>query len=266
MASQLALLDLAEPPIDFSGKRLLIGLSGGINSAAALCFLAERQPSHMMPAELHLFYSHLREHSPDTARFVSDCIRFARKRFADVRAKISRASVNAYFEREHTIPHPTQSPCSVDLKIVPARKYIEANGIDYVLVGFVREEKRRIDRQRKYGDDSVLYPIRHMSDDDCFDLVKRCIGWYPIIYDIRWTQDDALNGRCQPHEKGKRVFSHNNCLPCKNMTARQLVQVGKHFPEYAERAMQTAANIPGAYWGRDDVPEVFQCDNCTRFN
>jgi hypothetical protein len=264
--TQLVLIDLADDPVDFSGKRVLLKLSGGINSAAALCFLAKHHPPSMMPAELHLYYSHLREHSPDTAHFVCDCIRFARAHFELIKWKITRDSVNAYFEQENTIPHPTLSPCSIDLKIKPAESYYAQTACDYLIVGFVRSERRRIARQEAYGDKHVVYPISHMTDDDCFDLVKQCIGWYPAIYDIRWTQDDVLTGRCQPFEKGKRVFSHNNCLPCKNMSPRQLAQVGRHFPEYAQRAMETAARIPGAYWGRDDVPEVFQCDQCTRFN
>lgn len=262
---QLTLLRIAEPPIDFSGKRLLIRLSGGINSAAALCFIAENQPLDMMPEELHLYYSHLREHSPDTAHFVCDLIRYARSKFTNVRARITRASVNQYFEDEGMIPHPTVSPCSIDLKIKPSNQYMVENRIDISIVGFVRTERRRIERQESFGDKNTLYPIQHLTDEDCLALVKQCIGWYPKIYDILWTLEDVANGYCQPHEKGKRVFSHNNCLPCKNMSARQLVTVGRHFPQYAERAMKTAKQI-GSYWGREDSPEIFGCDSCMRFN
>src|SRR6185437_16977034 len=104
---------------------------------------------------------------------------FARRRFPVVTAKITRASVNAYFERERTIPHPTISPCSIDLKIDPRKAWLEQHPCDYTLIGFVRTERRRIARQEKYREPGILYPIQHMTDEDCFDLVKQCIGWYP---------------------------------------------------------------------------------------
>jgi 3'-phosphoadenosine 5'-phosphosulfate sulfotransferase (PAPS reductase)/FAD synthetase len=248
------LLDLAEQPTDYSRSKILVPLSGGINSAAALCLLGEYHPEHLKPGELHLFYAHFKEHSPDTFKFVASCIRYARHKFSDVRVKITRNSVNKFFIEQHMIPHPTVSPCSSRLKINPMQAYDVENGIDVVLIGFVRDEisryKRAIKREQKQKRAKEQYPLLNMSDEDCFYLVKQIIGWYPAIYDLR--------------ENGRRVFTHNNCLPCKNMSRKQLLNVGKHFPEYARRAEETAAQIPGAYWGRDDVPEVFKCDVCER--
>ncbi len=56
---------------DFSDKNVLVGLSGGINSAAVLCWLAA-MPEEAKPKELHLFYNmdgrdflRVKEHFPD---------------------------------------------------------------------------------------------------------------------------------------------------------------------------------------------------------
>lgn len=247
-----SLLQLSESPKDYSQAKVMIPLSGGINSAAVLAYLAEYHPEQLKPMELHLFYTHLQEHSPDTPKFVSACIRYARTKFKKVIVKIERYSVNRFFESQKMIPHPSISPCSVKLKIEPRERYVAENKIDFVLIGFVKEEFRRYKRQQKpeYFDAKNQYPILEMSDGDCFTLVKNTIGWYPAIYDIK--------------ENGKRMFTHNNCLPCKNMHGYQLERVAKYFPKYAERAMQTAAKIPNAYWGRDDVPDVFKCDVCER--
>ena len=248
---QLNLLTQCDGFEDYSEKRVMIPLSGGINSAAVLCWLAEYQPEHLKPMELHLYYSHFREHSPDTFRFVADCIRFARRKFASVKVKITRNSVLAYFEGEHMIPHPMISPCSIDLKIKPRMAYDAEHGIDLDLVGFVQTEMRRWKRQQSYkGSGRTRYPMLRFTDEDCFSLVKICIGWYPAIYGIL-------------DEKGRRAFTHNNCLPCKNMTAKQLRAVGQFYPEYAKRAQETADRIPGAYWGRDDVPDAMVCLQCT---
>lgn len=245
------LLDISEVA-DYSGKKILIPLSGGINSAAVLCFLGEHHPENLKPSELHLYYSHFKEHSPDTMPFVIDLMMWAKFKFSNLRLVITRKSVNRFFEDQHMIPHPSISPCSIELKIKPRMTYIEKHGIDLELIGFVREDFRRFKRAQKYkSSDSGRYPILEWSNEDCFKIVKDCIGWYPSIYDIR--------------EGKRRVFSHNNCLPCKNMTTKQLQNVAKYYPEYAARAQETASRIPGAYWGRDDVPDVLVCDSCTRF-
>ena len=63
------------------------------------------------------------------------------------------------------------------------------------------------------------------------------IGWHPAIYDIK-------------DENGKRVFKHNNCLPCKNMTTKDLENVKTHFPIYWDEAMKTA-NTLNSFYGRN---------------
>lgn len=227
-------------PTDLSDKRVMIGLSGGINSMALLCYLATVTPTEMRPSNLYLFYAHFAEHSPDTFAFVKAGIRYAQERFENVTWKITRNRVLKFFEKEGIIPHPIISPCSERLKIIPIVEFMRENDIDVDLVGFVRKERRRIERQKKRGAEKKLYPIAHLSDEDCFTLVRKEIGWYPAIYDI-W-------------EDGKRVFKHNNCLPCKNMHTKDLWAVKKYYPQYWNEA-DSLANKIGAYWGR---PEELQ--------
>lgn len=236
---------------DYSDRRVLIGLSGGINSAAVLCHLGENCPRDRHPKELHLYYAHFIEHSPDTFRFCKDLIHYARKRFRDVRVRVTRNSVLKYFKSEGIIPHPTVSPCTINLKIVPMQRYAEQAGIDCQLVGFVRHEMRRINRQKKKDLNGFSkYPIQHWTDEDCLSFVKSVIGWYPAIYDIR--------------ENGKRVFAHNNCLPCKNMHVYQIEAARKYYPGYIERAEATAREM-GSYWGRaEEISKVIVCDACER--
>lgn len=236
---------------DYSDKRVMLPLSGGINSMAVLCFLGEEFPDECKPKHLFLYYSHLTEHSPDTLRFVRDGIQYAKRRFENVHFGFNVASVNDYFVSQNMIPHPTISPCSRDLKMRLLDAFYQDNECDVRLIGYVSHEiSNRYNRAKKYVDDSFQYPILEFTESDCFEIVDRVIGWHPAIYDIK--------------ENGKRVFTHNNCLPCKNMSAKQLAAVGRYFPQYARKAEQTAAAIPGAYWGRADVPEIFKCDVCER--
>lgn len=224
--------------IDYSGQKILIGLSGGINSAAILCFLAEH-PREFYPKELHLFYAHFSEHSPDTYDFVQDLRNFAVNTFPVVHYAETQNSVLDYFEGLKMIPHPTLSPCTHDLKIKPMKAYFEAHKIDRDLVGYVREERRRLTRMAEKNPanyNTKGFPIATWSNEECFDIVRKHIGWYPKIYDIR--------------ENGKRVFKHNNCLPCKNMGMRDFAAIKKHYPEYWNNAMRLTDKLK-KFWGRD---------------
>ncbi len=249
----------SEQITDFSTKRVMIPTSGGINSAAVICFLGEHFPAEYHPRRLFLYYSHLIEHSPDTSKFVKALVQYAKGRFEKVKFAFNYASANQFFIEQKMIPHPSISPCSRELKMRHLDAFYRANDCDVRLGGYIRTEMRRYVRAQKYNDSTFEYPILEFSEDDCFEIVKATIGWYPAIYDIRWATEHLALGLCKEKQLGKRVFLHNNCLPCKNMTAQQLKAVGHFYPEYAERAEETARQIPGAYWGRDDVPEVFRC-------
>jgi len=239
---------------DYSKLKVLIPLSGGINSAAVLCELADA-PIEYDPLELHLFYAHLREHSKDTPRFVTDLMRFARKRFKNVFCRITRASVLEYFRRERFIPHPSKSPCSDHLKIQPLDRYCNENDIDLDLIGWAKEEfKRRHARAQKYEPAPALfqlyakkeYPLKEIQNEACFEIVKAKIGWYPKIYDIR-------------DSKGKRVFAHNNCLPCKNMGAKEFANVETYYPAKYEAAMDLSDELKRP-WGRSTDNVCRSCE------
>ena len=230
---------------DFSDERPIIGLSGGINSAALLCYLATEHPVGKRPATLLLYYAHLAEHSPDTFAFVKACVRYARRHF-DARFRMHRTSMVDWIRRNNMIPHPTVSPCTYDLKIEPMEAWAAEMGATCDLIGYVRHERRRIKRQLRRDVEGKRYPIAHLSESDCMHLVKREIGWYPAIYDIK-------------DRRGNRVFTHNNCLYCKNMTDTQRENVQRYYPDYAERSEQVASEV-GTYWGR---ASEYAGDACT---
>lgn len=219
----------------------MIGLSGGINSAAVLIWLIE---SGHIPSELHLYYAHFKEHSPDTFQFVADLIRYARKHFENVKVTITKNSVIDFFRQQKMIPHPAISPCSRKLKIEPMAKYGYDNCIDVDLIGYVKNELKRrskgaYDPQTAMFESEKIYPIGEFTDEWCFDVVKKHIGWYPAIYDLL-------------DNEGNRLFKHNNCLPCKHMYLDDLQNVHFHFPNYMRDALRLSAEL-SSYWGRSEA-------------
>jgi len=239
--------------MDLKDKEILIGLSGGINSMAVLCNLVE---SGIKPSVVHLFYAHFDEHSPDTFQFVADGIRYARKHFPCVKVKITHNSILRFFEEVKMILHPARGLCSYRLKIEPINQYAFENDLKIDLVGYVKHElKRRAEGQKKnvpqdFFSLQKLYPIGEFSDEWCFEIVKRNIGWWPLIYDLVWSEEDFIEGLCDKKNIGQRIFKHNNCLPCKNMYSKEMKAIKKYYPKYFEQAMKLSNKLKG-YYGRD---------------
>lgn len=251
-----------------NGQKVLLGLSAGINSMAVLCHLKEQG---IKPSELHLFYAHFQEHSPDSFRFVSAGVRFARNNFDNVFFRMERHSIIRWFEQQKMIPHPAISPCSRILKIERINNYAFDNGIAIDLVGYVKHElKRRAEGQAKNKEIGLFsldkqYPIGDFTDEWCFEIVDRNIGWHPAIYDLMYDDSDFmswvnLNFRFWPpaiaadvkrrignHE---RVFKHNNCLPCKNMYPHEIIAISFFYEGYYKDAMLLSERLK-KHWGRN---------------
>lgn len=246
-------------PDDFSDKRTLVSLSGGIDSMALLCYLATVYPAELRPRQLFIIYVHLAEHSPTTALFIKSGIRYAQKHFQEVVYRLHDAgSVNDYFRQEGVIPHPMLSPCSEHLKMEPINAFKVEHDIEIDMVAFLRGEKNRIRRAVKRGalEQGKHFLISQLVQSDAFEIVDREIGWHPAIYDIR-------------NEKGERVFKHNNCLDCKNMNGilspdrvtGDFANVMRYYPKYHEQALKTAVEL-GCYWGREEKHAEGHCGFC----
>ena len=270
--------------VDYSDKRVMLGLSGGINSAAALSYLCTKVENK--PKEIYLFYAHFVEHSGDTEKFVLDQVEYAKRFFDKVHYKQTNNSIIEFFRKSKMIPQPKVTPCTRILKIEPIVEFMATNKIDVDIVGYVRTEWKRINRQLDRGITNKDYLIRHLSDEDCFSLVRKEIGWFPEIYKLKWNDprikealeiwghelhpiqyktikkysDQGYNNMRQTY----RVFKHNNCLPCKNMHQWEIFLIRIfYFKEY-ENAMNLAIELNG-YWGRleEFVNENSDCAICS---
>ena len=156
------------------------------------------------------------------------------------------------------------SPCSRKLKIEPINAYAFSNDVEVDLIGYVKHElKKRASRQQNNIQNELFglkkeYPIGAFTDEWCIEMCDKHIGWHPAIYDIL-------------DENGKRVFKHNNCLPCKNMNTKDFENVKKYYPKEHAEAMKLSAEL-GRFWGRDkdafystfgrDLDQESTCEAC----
>jgi len=263
---------MTEDYIDFSNQTVAIGISQGINSAALVCYLAKYLEAKK-PKQLLLYMAHFVDHSPKSLEFGTAVICYAIKHFQNVKIKATWNDVLEFFRKSKMIPHPSSSPCSRLLKFEPMQQWaFEEHDADVDLVGYVREElKRRTAKQKKHTTLAKLYPIGHLSNEECFQIVDQEIGWHPPIYDYicgvhgfckkckKWMKRD------KPHRIGKpgcraRIFNHNNCRPCKNDEEEDYEN---NLQFYVERTMLAAdlSKELGVYWGRNKA--VNMCNACS---
>ncbi len=204
-------------------KKVSIGTSAGINSAAILINVIDRIKQGEIPSELHLIYVHINQHSPDSEPFVDALVAYAKHHFPKtINPKYYRYDVLDFFKEQRMIPHPKADVCSRKIKTENLTKYKSEHGIEVDLIGYVNTEKFRINnlvnnickRQsvapilNSKGETDVNYyienglesgmfekiyfPIAGISNEDCFTKVKNAIGWYPSIYDIFWTDERII--------------------------------------------------------------------------
>ena len=269
----------------YSDKKVMIGLSGGINSMAVLAYL-KKYVKHK-PKNLYLFYAHFEEHSDDTKELVLAGVEYAKKHFPNVHFEMTDNSILNFFEKSKMIPHPMISPCTRILKIEPMLAFAAKHKIDKDLVGYVREESKRIKRQISKLESKGLsgtkdHTIAHLSNEDCFSLVKSEIGWFPEIYNVFWTDERILpylednkdsmsqdayrvakkyaTAGYNKYKNTTRVFAHNNCLPCKNMGTWEMEMIKLFFPKKYKKAEELACRI-GQHWGRD-TEQSASCTHC----
>lgn len=279
---------------DINGKRVLIATSGGINSAAVVVDTIRMIKEGAIPSELHLLYVHINQHSDDSLLFVKDLVEYAKKAFPNTAYKQFNYDVLDFFLEVKMIPHPTSNICTKNIKSENIEQYKAENGIEVDLIGFVKQERNRIKavasnilRQKKENVninsaiengvsdglfEKTFFPTANWSDEDCFQEVKKAIGWFPAIYDILWTDErikpflESVRGvmpekdrqialkyaeRGYGYDKSKRVFNHNNCLPCKNMQAWQFWLVKLFFPRLFNEAVELSNKL-GKYYGRSE--------------
>ena len=122
--------------------------------------------------------------------------------------------------------------------------YCFEHGIEFDLVGYVKKElKKRGERQQAVMQIDMFspkkdYPIGEFSDEWCIDICDKHLGWHPKIYDIK-------------DGNGKRIFKHNNCLPCKNMHPVDFQAVHDHYNDYYHDALKLSTELK-KFWGRTD--------------
>lgn len=166
------------------GDTIAVWVSCGAASAAA-AIIAVRDYGDM--CNVRLLNNPIKEEHSDNQRFISDLSEYLGYPIEKViNPKWPNCSIFEVFEKRRFMSSPYGAPCTSELK-KHARQYWENNNkVDWHVMGFTYDEKRRYDRFVMTERENVL-PIlidRKMTKDDCGKMIVSLGLVMPKVYDL----------------------------------------------------------------------------------
>lgn len=161
---------------------------------------------------------------PDNDRFLKDCeVWLGQKIIKAINKNYPSCNIVDVFEKRKYISGIKGAPCTSELKKEARYQFEKENEIDWHVLGFTADEKKRSDRFMKF-ERSNLIPIlidENITKEDCFRILNEAGIRLPEIYSLGYPNANCIG-----------------CVKASSPTYWNLVR--KTFPEiYEERAEQS---------------------------
>jgi len=215
---------------------IAVWFSCGAASAVAAKKTVEKYVGH----NVRVLNNPVVEEDEDNRRFLKDVEAWLGVKIEIVTSKkYPSASAVDVWERRQYMSGPTGAPCTLELKKYARQEWERNNSVDWHVLGFTADEKRRHDRFVLTERSNVL-PIlieENITKADCYNIIQaagialphiyslgypnaNCIGcvkatsstyWnhvravHPDVFDMRAEQSRRIGARLVRH-KGKRMF------------------------------------------------------------
>ena len=199
---------------------IAVWFSCGAASAAALKLTVERYGAESVRA----VNNPVVEEHHDNRRFARDVADWAGVEIETaLNSNYPLASVVDVFDRRKGMAFPHGAPCTVELKKRARQEWEKNNRVDWHVLGFTSEERKRHERFVMTERENVL-PIlidAGMTKDDCANMIRRAGIRLPEIY--------------------SHGFPNANCIGCVKATSPTYWNlVRREFPEvFQHRAEQS---------------------------
>ena len=199
---------------------IAVWFSCGAASAAALKLTVEKYGAESVRA----VNNPVVEEHHDNRRFARDVADWAGVEIETaLNSNYPLASVVDVFDRRKGMAFPHGAPCTVELKKRARQEWEKNNRVDWHVLGFTSEERKRHERFVMTERDNVL-PIlidAGMTKDDCANMIRRAGIRLPEIY--------------------SHGFPNANCIGCVKATSPTYWNlVRREFPEvFQHRAEQS---------------------------
>lgn len=199
---------------------IAVWFSRGAASAVALKLTVEKYGIENVRA----VYSPVIEEHEDGARFQCDVEAWAGIRVESaINSKYPLASAVDVWDRRGGMSFPHGAPCTVELKKKARQQWEEINHVDWHVLGFTADERRRHDRFVLTERSNVL-PIlidAGFTKNDCGDMLREAGIRLPHLYSLG--------------------YPNNNCIGCVKATSPTYWNLVRNtFPDiFAARAEQS---------------------------
>ena len=200
--------------------KIAVWFSCGAASAVALKLTVEKYGVDNVRA----VNNPVKEEQYDNLRFLKDVSNWVGIDIEQVKNKnFPKASVVEVFNKRKGMSFPMGAPCTVELKKRARQQWEAENPVDYHVLGFTFDEKRRHER---------------------FILTERS-NVLPILIDAKMTKDDCFRFLSYAGIKLPKIYEHGfpnaNCIGCVKATSPTYWNlVRKEFPEvYEQRSQQS---------------------------
>lgn len=215
---------------------IAVWFSCGAASAVAAKKTIERFPQ----ANIFVLNSPIQEEHEDNRRFLHDIEKWIGRKIQKVLSKkFPQQSCFEVWQKRKFMSGTQGAPCTVELKKKARIEWEKENKVDWHVLGFTYDEKKRAERFKLTERDNVIDVLidEHITKQDCFDILNQakielpkmyklgfpnanCIGcvkatsptyWnlvkktFPEVFDIRAKQSRDLGSRLV-RVKGERIF------------------------------------------------------------
>jgi len=233
--------------------KIAVWFSCGAASAVAAKKTIERYGHN---AEIRVLNNPVIEEDEDNRRFLKDVEAWLGIKIEIVTSKkYPSASAVDVWERRQYMSGPTGAPCTLELKKYARQEWEKHNTVDWHVLGFTADEKRRHDRFILTERSNVL-PIlieENITKADCYDIIQtagialpriyslgypnaNCIGcvkatsstyWnhvraaHPEVFDARAEQSRRIGARLVRY-RGKRMFLDELPLDAKGRAMKNM--------------------------------------------
>lgn len=207
--------------MDIKGKNIVVWFSCGAASAVAAKKTIEKygKQNNVVIVNNPVINEHI-----DNLRFLKDCEKwFGKKIIMSINKNFPTCDIRDVFEKRKYISGVYGAPCTRELKKEARYQYEKNNIIDFHVLGFTAEEKKRNYRFMKFERENVI-PIlidENLNKGNCFDIILKEGIKLPEIY--------------------KLGFPNANCIGCvKSQSPTYWNLVRDKFPEvFKDRAEQS---------------------------
>ena len=200
--------------------KIAVWFSCGAASAVALKLTVDKYGAENVRA----VNNPVKEEHFDNLRFLKDVSDWVGIEIEQVKNKnFPGASVVEVFNKRKGMSFPMGAPCTVELKKRARQQWEAENPVDYHVLGFTFDEKRRHER---------------------FILTERN-NVLPILIDANMTKDDCFRFLASAGIKLPKIYEHGfpnaNCIGCVKATSPTYWNlVRREFPEvFEERSQQS---------------------------